>query len=72
MILHLGFDICVEADNGHEVRCTIVQELGTESKLKRVQNPSRRLRETTCPARITGGAPISRRYTKPGAVMVLF
>ena len=36
MILHLGFDICVEADNGHKAHCTIVQESGKESKSKRV------------------------------------
>jgi len=39
MILHLGFAICVEADNGHEVHCTIVQESDKESKPKQVQYP---------------------------------
>jgi len=39
MILHLGFDVCVEVGNGHEAHCTIVQESGKESKLKRVRHP---------------------------------
>jgi|SoiMethySBSTD1v2_1073268.scaffolds.fasta_scaffold546380_2 hypothetical protein len=41
MILHLGFDVCVEAHNGHEAHCTIVQESGKESKPKRMQHPAR-------------------------------
>ena len=37
MILHLGFDVWVEADNGHGAHCTIVQESGKESKPERVR-----------------------------------
>ena len=44
MILHLGFDVCVEVGNGHEAHCTIVQESGQESKLKRVRHPWHQLK----------------------------
>ena len=44
MILHLGVGICVEADSGHEAHCTIVQESGKESKLKRVRHPWHQLK----------------------------
>ena len=43
MILPLGFDIGVEADNGHEAHCTIVQESSRESKPKRVRHLGCRL-----------------------------
>ena len=42
MILHLGFDVCVEVGNGHEAHCTIVQESGMESKPKKVIGRPRR------------------------------
>src|SRR5712691_2572835 len=42
MILHLGFDVCVETNNGHKTHCTIVQESGMESKPKKVIGRPRR------------------------------
>ena len=44
MMLHLGFDVCVEAYTGHKAHCTIVQESEKESKPKRVQNPRNQLK----------------------------
>jgi hypothetical protein len=41
MILHLGLDICVEANNGHEAHYTIVQESDKVSKPKRMRHPGR-------------------------------